>query len=210
MPVVKAKRKKRSKNSPIGLWKWVFLCILLLPIPMFIHSHHHVTEHHMAKSAPLLAHKQAVDDLHHHEGRPHIKTETHSSRVKVYGTVADGGYQDANLIGWSAADKICRARGNQRLCKFAQLCPNGKGGTPVYGKIADDTWIPAGDSDNSWVSVGGMYPDRMCHSHSDCCGMAPVWGEQGFEGGKMLCCAESGTVEISEAAVAAANATSGE
>ena len=86
------------------------------------------------------------------------------------------------LENWEAAKEKCEAEG-QALCKFDDVCPFGEGKPAIDGRLdAEDrlkehswtrsygtqpVWIPAGDSENQWISAGEYPADtaqgkRLC------------------------------------------------
>ena len=68
---------------------------------------------------------------------------------------------------WEEADVSCRDAGLQ-LCSQDQIC---QGGAPVVGAVGGDVWLPTSDADNSWISVGTLYPARMCQTHEAVAGL---------------------------------------
>jgi hypothetical protein len=95
----------------------------------------------------------------------------------------DGEFHVAKF-GWDHAQMECRAEG-RRLCSKIDYCPKG---SPVGGGQKGDVWVPVGDIRGEYLQLGNFMPERICHTHSDCCGGLPGWGQKGMDGARAKCC----------------------
>jgi len=97
---------------------------------------------------------------------------------------------------YDAAVETCAAHG-ERLCSFAEYCPNGPG-ADVWdvrgaGSMASgDKWAPIADLANDWVQVADA---RKCQRHLTAARYLPAWGvrdmpDTGRYTTKVCCAAE--------------------
>ena len=121
------------------------------------------------------------DALHHHK---------HVHKAAVMADEAGGGADVATTIdksfhaakmGWDDAKKECAADG-RHLCSLAEYCQGGAGfpdggGQPLNGAMDGDFFAAIADLRGEYISVGtAMANERLCKTHSHCCGGLPGWG----------------------------------
>jgi hypothetical protein len=97
--------------------------------------------------------------------------------------LVDAEYHVAKF-GWDHAEMECHSEG-RRLCSSADYCSNGK---PLGGTLKNDVWAPAGDKRGEYLQLGDFMKERICQTHSGCCGGLPGWGQTGQDGAQAKCC----------------------
>ena len=117
--------------------------------------------------------------LHKKQVRKHEKAASNAQTgVTSASTPPDINYRDINGLSYQASKKLCKNAG-KRICELREYCPATTGGKvvqPIRGTQKGDRWAPIGDSFNQWIQLGTEYPDRLCKTHSNCCGSKPGWG----------------------------------
>ena len=102
--------------------------------------------------------------------------EAHPHKGEAGGEVIiDAAYHSAQF-GWDEAVQECQAEG-KRLCTLAEYCdqdgiPRG-GVIKKHGDESGDAWVAVGDQRGEYLQVGNMIPERICKTHSSCCGGLP-------------------------------------
>jgi hypothetical protein len=144
----------------------------------------------------VLADAAAAPDQHEFQDEAGSAGAVASPALPMMETKADhidAVYRPAQ-IGWDEADKECRSEG-RKLCTLEEVCPKGKGGAPVRGELNGDRWAAVGGDRGEFVQLGNMFRERMCQTHSGCCGGKPNWGQTGMNAGISLCCGEADAAE---------------
>mmetsp|Transcript_33377 Transcript_33377/g.92163 ORF Transcript_33377/g.92163 Transcript_33377/m.92163 type:complete len:628 (-) Transcript_33377:226-2109(-) len=101
--------------------------------------------------------------------------------------LSDLKYRAMNRKNWAGAKRECEELG-RRLCNLAEYCPDGPGVAPALGVIEGDWYGPIGDLEDEFVALGTYFPNRLCGTHTQCCGKKTNLGDQPSRFMRGLCC----------------------
>jgi hypothetical protein len=104
-------------------------------------------------------------------------------------------YELSNQVTWNEAAAFCGGR-EGGLCARSELCPL------VGQELEGDHFVPTSANDtnaeslnNSWLSIGSLYPKRTCKLHHEFASTGPSWGLDGTQKldlrGTVFCCGEN-------------------
>jgi len=169
------------------------LPLLLLPLLCSCFTEHVQTKqlHDAAKGGPWDAHAALAAHKRHRRTVQAKESSAGSKLASLLGKTqdlfVDRHYRDA-ATGWLEAQKHCQAEG-RRLCRIDEYC--GAATHPVRETVHGDHWAPVADERGQYIAIGDMFPDRVCRTHSHCCGGLPSWGMEGMAGLLSLCCGKA-------------------